>query len=87
MYEVYVVYEAFGTAGSAGSVALLYILYIYVGMYCLYPNLENKRAFVASWNEQGEHDPGDMKVCDMYLCVCVCVCGYIYCMCVNMCIF
>jgi hypothetical protein len=36
--------------------------YIYVGMYCLYPNLENKRAFVASWNEQGEHDPGDMKV-------------------------
>ncbi len=26
------------------------------------PNLGEKRAFISSWNEEGEHDPGDMKV-------------------------
>jgi len=40
---------------------------LYIGMYCLYPNLEHKRAFIASWNEQGEHDPGDMKVYCIYI--------------------
>jgi hypothetical protein len=30
------------------------------GLFCLYPNLPNKHAFVSSWNEVGEHDSGDM---------------------------
>jgi len=25
-----------------------------MGMYCLYPNLEQKRAFISSWNEQAQ---------------------------------
>ncbi|MGB1602138.1 MAG: hypothetical protein ACPIOQ_55940, partial [Promethearchaeia archaeon] len=29
-------------------------------LFCLYPNLRNRRAFMASWNEVGEHDGGDM---------------------------
>jgi hypothetical protein len=51
------------------------------GLFCLYPNLPKKQAFISSWNEKGEHDPGLLCVavgCGVLQCVAVC-CGVLQC--------